>query len=87
MYCVHMYCVQVYKMNRGSIGSFEYDAFISYASSPNMDGGDEEDPEEMFVKKLIDGLEGGGGGGEGNDIRYVCRFQIQKQGVSIRQKT
>ena len=45
-------------MNRGSIGPFEYDAFLSYATSPDM----EDDPEERFVRQLIAGLEEGGDG-------------------------
>ena len=51
--------MKVYKkMNRGSIGEFEYDAFISYATSPNMDAGDQDDPEETFVRELIKGPKG-----------------------------
>ena len=56
-------------MNRGSIGHFEYDAFISYATSPNMEAGDQEDPEEKFVVKLIKDLERGG-------IKYDSKFKF-----------
>ena len=49
-------------MNRGSIGShFEFDAFISYGTSPDFDAGSEEDPEESFVRRLIEDLELGEG--------------------------
>ena len=51
----------MYKSVKGSIGSFEFDAFISYANSPDWDAGNPEDPEEMFVSKLIEDLEEGEG--------------------------
>ena len=54
--------LKVYKMNRGSIGShFEFDAFISYGTSPDFEAGSEEDPEESFVRRLIEDLELGEG--------------------------
>ena len=48
-------------MTKGSIGTFEFDAFISYGTSPDFDAGSEEDPEEMFVTKLVTDLEKGEG--------------------------
>ncbi len=55
---------RVYQMHRGSIGHFEYDAFVSYGTTPDVEAGD-DDPEEDFVVRLIELLE------EGGDIRYV----------------
>ena len=48
-------------MTKGSIGTFEFDAFISYGTSPDFDAGSEEDPEERFVRRLIEDLELGEG--------------------------
>merc|ERR1719245_376272 len=50
---------KVYKP--GSIGDFEFDAFISYGTSPDFEAGSEEDPEESFVRRLIEDLELGEG--------------------------
>ena len=66
-------------MNRGSIGPFEYDAFISYATSPSLDAGDEDDPEERFVRNLIEGLEGGSGGERNSSIRYTYTYSTGPQ--------
>ena len=52
---------KVYKETKGSIGDFEFDAFISYGTSPDFDAGSEEDPEESFVRRLIEDLELGEG--------------------------
>ena len=48
-------------MTKGSIGTFEFDAFISYGTSPDWDAGSDEDPEERFVTKLVNDLEKGEG--------------------------
>ena len=53
--------LKVYESVKGSIGDFEYDAFISYGTSPDCDAGSEEDPEEKFVRRLIEDLELGEG--------------------------
>ena len=53
--------MKVYKETKGSIGDFEFDAFISYGTSPDFDAGSEEDPEESFVRRLIEDLELGEG--------------------------
>lgn len=59
-----------YQLHRGSVGQFDYDAFICYATSSDSDPSD-DDPEENFVLKLMDSLQSDGDIRDDNGIRQM----------------